>query len=183
NSIFTNARLPAGGALPSNWVAVQPYESVRNAVDNVSGSIGYEGPDGVDLSDNSKIARVNGLLPTLANRVIAVRSVAPPGVAADRADPSKWIPVFVNPNAGYSIVGYTNFVFGQCYKDATVAADLRAFLTQHYGGTTTNRAVADHRFVPLVASWKSAIMSAFITGTSENLAINNPSVCNGKGRP
>ncbi len=26
-------------------------------------------------------------------------------------------------------------------------------------------------------------MSAFITGTSENLAINNPSVCNGKGRP
>ncbi|MFX5611267.1 hypothetical protein ABTD85_22810, partial [Acinetobacter baumannii] len=72
NSIFTNARLPAGGALPSNWVAVQPYESVRNAVDNVSGSIGYEGPDGVDLSDNSKIARVNGLLPTLANRVIAV---------------------------------------------------------------------------------------------------------------
>ncbi|WRL12777.1 protein disulfide reductase, partial [Pseudomonas aeruginosa] len=49
-------------ALPSNWVAVQPYESVRNAVDNVSGSIGYEGPDGVDLSDNSKIARVNGLL-------------------------------------------------------------------------------------------------------------------------
>ena len=75
NSIFTNARLPAGGALPSNWVAVQPYESVRNAVDNVSGSIGYEGPDGVDLSDNSKIARVNGLLPTLANRVIAVRSV------------------------------------------------------------------------------------------------------------
>ncbi|HBP6650895.1 TPA: PstS family phosphate ABC transporter substrate-binding protein [Pseudomonas aeruginosa] len=183
NSIFTNARLPAGGALPSNWVAVQHYESVRNAVDNVSGSIGYEGPDGVDLSDNSKIARVNGLLPTLANRVIAVRSVAPPGVAADRADPSKWIPVFVNPNAGYSIVGYTNFVFGQCYKDATVAADLRAFLTQHYGGTTTNRAVADHRFVPLVASWKSAIMSAFITGTSENLAINNPSVCNGKGRP
>ncbi|MEN1522535.1 protein disulfide reductase, partial [Pseudomonas aeruginosa] len=38
-------------------------------------------------------------------------------------------------------------------------------------------------FVPLVASWKSAIMSALITGTSENLAINNPSVCNGKGRP
>ncbi|MGV8546493.1 protein disulfide reductase, partial [Pseudomonas aeruginosa] len=42
---------------------------------------------------------------------------------------------------------------------------------------------AEHRFVPLVASRNSAIMSAFITGTRENLSIHNPPVCKGKGRP
>ncbi|MGT8924065.1 protein disulfide reductase, partial [Pseudomonas aeruginosa] len=51
------------------------------------------------------------------------------------------------------------------------------------GGTTTNAAVAAHGFVPLTSAWKSAIISAFYTGTSENLAIGNTNVCNTKGRP
>ncbi|HEP8291933.1 TPA: protein disulfide reductase, partial [Pseudomonas aeruginosa] len=35
----------------------------------------------------------------------------------------------------------------------------------------------------LTPAWKSAIVSAFYTGTSENLAIGNTNVCNTKGRP
>ena len=38
-------------------------------------------------------------------------------------------------------------------------------------------------FIPLTPAWKSAIVSAFYTGTSENLAIGNTNVCNTKGRP
>ncbi|MFO5990952.1 phosphate ABC transporter substrate-binding protein PstS, partial [Pseudomonas aeruginosa] len=183
NSTFTNARLPAGGTLPSNWVGVAATSTVVSTVKATNGSLGYVSPDAVNINSNAEVSRVNGNLPTQANVSTALGSVAPPANAADRADPSKWVPVFTNPSAGYSIVGYTNFVFGQCYKDASVSTDVRAFINKHYGGTTTNAAVAAHGFIPLTPAWKSAIVSAFYTGTSENLAIGNTNVCNTKGRP
>ncbi len=183
NSTFTNARLPAGGTLPGNWVGVAATSTVVSTVKATNGSLGYVSPDAVNINSNAEVSRVNGNLPTQANVSTALGSVAPPANAADRADPSKWVPVFTNPSAGYSIVGYTNFVFGQCYKDASVSTDVRAFINKHYGGTTTNAAVAAHGFIPLTPAWKSAIVSAFYTGTSENLAIGNTNVCNTKGRP
>lgn len=183
NSTFTSARLPVNGALPATWVGVAETADVLAAVDAVNGSIGYVSPDVVNTGDNARVARVNGNLPTQANVSTALGSVTPPASAADRADPSKWVPVFAAPTSGYSIVGYTNFVFGQCYKDASVSTDVRAFINKHYGGTTTNAAVAAHGFIPLTPAWKSAIVSAFYTGTSENLAIGNTNVCNTKGRP
>ncbi|HBO3685325.1 TPA: substrate-binding domain-containing protein [Pseudomonas aeruginosa] len=183
SSTFTSARLPVNGALPSNWVGVAETADVLSNLDAVDGSIGYVSPDVVNVSDNARVSRVNNNLPTAANVQTALGSVAPPATAADRANPSKWVPVFANPTAGYSIVGYTNFVFGQCYKDASVSTDVRAFINKHYGGTTTNAAVAAHGFIPLTSAWKSAIVSAFYTGTSENLAIGNTNVCNTKGRP
>ena len=183
NSTFTNARLPAGGTLPSNWVGVAATSTVVSTVKATNGSLGYVSPDAVNINSNAEVSRVNGNLPTQANVSTALGSVAPPANAADRADPSKWVPVFTNPSAGYSMVGYTNFVFGQCYKDASVSTDVRAFINKHYGGTTTNAAVAAHGFIPLTPAWKSAIVSAFYTGTSENLAIGNTNVCNTKGRP
>lgn len=169
--------------MPSNWVGVAATSTVVSTVKATNGSLGYVSPDAVNINSNAEVSRVNGNLPTQANVSTALGSVAPPANAADRADPSKWVPVFANPSAGYSIVGYTNFVFGQCYKDASVSTDVRAFINKHYGGTTTNAAVAAHGFIPLTPAWKSAIVSAFYTGTSENLAIGNTNVCNTKGRP
>ncbi|HBP5609347.1 TPA: protein disulfide reductase [Pseudomonas aeruginosa] len=183
NSTFTAARLPANGALPSHWVGVAETANVLPAVDAADGSIGYVSPDVVNVGDNARIARVNNNLPSVLNVQAALGSVAPPATTADRKDPSKWVPVFANPTAGYSIVGYTNFVFGQCYKVASVSTDVRAFINKHYGGTTTNAAVGAHGFIPLPTTWKNAIISAFYTGTSENLAIGNTNVCNTKGRP
>ncbi len=79
----------------------------------------------------------------------------PTGAAAENL--ANWVPVFGNPNAGYPIAGYTNFVFGQCYKNGTVGANVRAFLARHYGvampaasrrGRTTTRS-ARTKFIPL----------------------------------
>ncbi|MDR0280256.1 MAG: substrate-binding domain-containing protein [Paucimonas sp.] len=184
SSTFTSARL-AGGTLPSNWVGVAETLDVVGAVNAVDGSIGYVGPDVVTVTDNSQVAQVNGKLPTNGNVSSALASVSVP-TDAQKNDPTKWAPVVANPGtAGYSIVGYTNFIFGQCYKDAAVAADVRAFITKHWGGTTTNGAVTAHGFIPVNTTWKNAIHNTFVSNASGlNLDINNVNVCNASvGRP
>ena len=81
------------------------------------------------------------------------------------------------------MAAYTNFIFGQCYKDAAVAADVRAFLTTHYSTPGNNAATNAHNFIPVPVTWKNEVTANFITNTSgNNLDINNASICNGKGR-
>ncbi|MHA6192880.1 substrate-binding domain-containing protein [Pseudomonas wadenswilerensis] len=182
NSTFTSARL-AGGTLPSNWVGVAVTSDVVGQVNAVDGSIGYVSPDMVDMESNAEVAQVNGKLPSRALVSQALASAAVP-VDADKNDPAKWVPVFTNPSAGYPIVGYTNFIFGQCYKDAGVAADVRAFITKHYGGNTTANAVRDHGFIALTSGWKASIHDTFVTNAAGlNLDINNANICANAGRP
>ncbi|HBP5453950.1 substrate-binding domain-containing protein [Pseudomonas aeruginosa] len=181
--LFANARLPLNGPLPANWTGVSSDAEVRSAINAVDGSIGYAGPEGLPLSDNAKIARVNGLLPSAANVVAAVSTVVPPTTTTARANPLEWVPTFANPTRGYAIVGYTNFIFSQCYRDANAASQIRAFLTRHYGSSVNNAATVAHGFVPLVAIWKSAVMNTFVSGNGENLNINNPNICTNRGRP
>ena len=153
-----------------------------STVKATNGSLGYVSPDAVNINSNAEVSRVNGNLPTQANVSTALGSVAPPANAADRADPSKWVPVFTNPSAGYPSSVTPTSSSASATRDASVSTDVRAFINKHYGGTTTNAAVAAHGFIPLTPAWKSAIVSAFYTGTSENLAIGNTNVCNTKGR-
>ncbi|VVN92861.1 Alkaline phosphatase L [Pseudomonas fluorescens] len=181
NSTFTSARLPAGSALPSNWVGVASTADVATQVNAVDGSIGYVGPDGVNAASNAVVARVNGVQPTTANVSLALGSAALP---ANPANPAQWVPVVPNPASGYPIVAYTNFIFGQCYKDAAVATDVRNFLTTHYSNPGNNAATVAHSFTPVPTNWKTAVTANFITNTSgNNLNINNASVCNTAGRP
>ncbi|MCU0121733.1 substrate-binding domain-containing protein [Pseudomonas sp. B2M1-30] len=181
NSTFTNARLPAGSALPSNWVGVADTSAVASTVNAVDGSIGYVGPDGVNASSNAVVARVNGVQPTTAN-VTAALSTAPLPTAP--ANPAQWAPVVANPSTGYPISAYTNFIFGQCYKDATVAADVKAFLTQHYSVPGNTVATVAHGFSVVPTNWKNAVTANFVTNSTGNkLDINNASVCNTIGRP
>ncbi|WP_085582256.1 MULTISPECIES: substrate-binding domain-containing protein [unclassified Pseudomonas] len=181
NSTFTSARLPAGSTLPSNWVGVANTADVATAVNAVDGSIGYVGPDGVNAASNAVVARVNGVQPTTANVSLALGSAALPTTPSN---PAQWVPVVPNPSSGYPIVAYTNFVFGQCYKDASVANDVRSFLTTHYSNPGNNAATVAHSFTPVPTNWKAAVTANFITNTSgNNLDINNASVCNGVGRP
>lgn len=180
NTTFTKARLPADSAVPSNWVGVAFTEEVVPAVNLVDGSIGYVGPDGANASSNAVVARVNGVQPTSANVNTALSSAPLP---VDPTKPAQWVPVVASPASGYPIVAYTNFIFGQCYKDAAVAADVRAFLTTHYSSPGNNVATAAHNFIPVPVTWKNAVTANFITNTSgNNLDINNTNVCNGKGR-
>lgn len=178
---FTNARLPSGSALPSNWVGVASNFDVVTAVNAVDGSIGYSGPDGLTVANNAVVARVNGVLPTLANVALALSSVALPNTPYN---PAQWAPVVPNPAAGYKLAAYTNLIFGQCYKDAGVASDVRAFLTKHYSVPGNVAASVAHGFGPLPTNWKNAVTANFLSNTSgNNLDINNPYVCNGIGRP
>ncbi|NPT00660.1 substrate-binding domain-containing protein [Pseudomonas aeruginosa] len=186
NSDFISARLSPGG-LPANWVGVATDQEVFDVLKNYDGSIGYVGPDllgGAGLGDNSKVARVNATLPTFNNVNLAISGAFYlPSTATDRADPKKWVSVIANPQSGYSIVGSTNMIVGQCYKDSSVAKELLEFLARQYGGVANNAAMISHGFLPLTITWKTAVMNSFVTGNSENLNINNPNVCNGKGRP
>lgn len=82
------------------------------------------------------------------------------------------------------MVAYSNLIIGQCYRDANVANEIRAFLTTHYSNPGNNAAVVAHKLLVMPLSWKNAVTANFITNTTgNNLDINNPAVCNGIGRP
>ncbi|PMY65078.1 MULTISPECIES: substrate-binding domain-containing protein [Pseudomonas] len=182
SSTFANAH---PGAEPASWIGVSGSSAMASTVASTDGAIGYVGPEDVDATNNAVVARINGLLPTVGNVQTALSTIAPPSTAADRADLTKWAPVLPNPDTGYSIVGYTNFIFGQCYKDTADVSSIRSFLTKHYNATfasSNDQAIIDKKLIPLTATWKTAIRNAFIPPTSAQ-GVNNASVCNGIGRP
>jgi ABC-type phosphate transport system substrate-binding protein len=171
-------------SIPSHWIAVDYDQDVVEAVNSVNGAIGYVGPDNVDASNNAVVARVNGILPTSPNTLLAMSAAQAPATSAQAANPINWSPVIARPALGYKLAGYTNFLFGQCYKDPQMAADVKAFLAAHYGIPGNNAATQAHKFVAMPHAWKNAVIANFVTNaTGNNLDINNPSVCNGIGRP
>ncbi|MFJ2527293.1 substrate-binding domain-containing protein [Pseudomonas helmanticensis] len=181
NTTFTNARLPSGSQIPSHWVGVAMDQDVLQTVNQVDGSIGYKGPEGVDVKNNAQIARINGIQPIPANVAIALSSSPLPSQPANL---QHWVPVVANPSSGYSVSGYSNLILGQCYQDGAVAADIKAFLAKHYSVPGNNAVSFAHGFIPVPTYWKTAIIANFVTNTTQNnLDINNPNVCTGIGRP
>jgi len=178
--------------VPSNFIAAPATggTSLYNAVYAVDGRVGYVGPDVIpSLVDATKVAKVKGFSPDEVSVQATLETAAPPtGAAAE--NPANWVPVFGNPTAGYPIAGYTNFVFGQCYKNATVGANVRGFLTRHYGSTVVNgveqgpndAAIRAHKFIPLTKAWRDAVRTRFATASNAG-AVNNPSTCANIGRP
>ncbi|NWD71877.1 substrate-binding domain-containing protein [Pseudomonas gingeri] len=188
------------GGVPAGAVSAVGSSAVMTALNAGDGRVTYMSPDvavtsTAGLDDATKIATVNGVAPNLTNVGTAVSGVTPPP-AADRANPSRWVPVFAaatNPNdssvfafpsSGYPIIGFTNMIFSQCYADATQTGLVRSFLTQQYGaGTSANdAAVTANRFVPLSAGFKLALRGSFLTATNAQY-VGNTSVCNAIGRP
>lgn len=182
SSTFTSAAL---GGVPAGAVAVSGSAQMASTVAATDGAIGYVGPEDVDATNPAVVAKVNGNLPTVGNVTIALSNFAPPSTAADRADPAKWAPVLANPATGYSIVGYTNLVFSQCYKDSADTIAIRTFLNRHYGlnaSSNNDDEIVANKLIPLTAAWKDAIRTTFaLPGSS--LGIGNTSACNGIGRP
>lgn len=181
NSTFTTANV---GAEPASWIAATSSANLASTVASTEGAIGYVGPEDVDATNNAVVAKVNGLLPTIGNVTTALSTIAPP-VVADRADPSKWVPVLANPSSGYKIVGYTNLVFSQCYKDTADRTSIRDFVGRHYNTDDLNNnddEIIANKLIPLTDDWKTAIRSTFYTPTN-SLAIGNTTACNQIGRP
>lgn len=171
---------PAG----TNYIGVVGSQGVAAAVAdaNNNGAIGYVSPDYAQFNDASAVAAINGALPTEVNVQVTLDTVAPPALGSnDAKDPLKWVPTFANPTAGYPIVGYTNLVFSQCYKDTTDTARIRNFLNRHYTGLN-NAAVSSHSFIPLSATWQKAVHDNFYATTSA-LRLGDTNTCNGIGRP
>jgi ABC-type phosphate transport system substrate-binding protein len=182
NPVFTKARLNYA-QVPSNWVSVSYDDNVASVINAVDGSIGYAGPDDVDAKNNAVVARINGIQPTPVNVVLALSGVSPP-YGQSVFDPQRWAPVVGKPPLGYAISGFSNLIIGQCYKDEAVANDLRNFLAAHYSFPGNITSPVAHGFIRMLDSWKTAITNNFLTNKlGNNLDINNPSICNGIGRP
>lgn len=201
SSTFTTANI---GTEPGTWQAVAGSGDVLTAVNAVDGTIGYVSPDFIPSISNSVVARVSkntvaagtAPLPTQANTTSALGTAPVPATLADRANPLKWVPTFgaggtaVPTGANqYPIVGYTNFLVGQCYTTAADATAVRNFLTSLYTGTK-NSTINLHSFavVPGTAATPTnlagEIKKVFLDDAyGEGTAIANVSVCNGKGRP
>ncbi|EOW2136555.1 substrate-binding domain-containing protein [Stenotrophomonas sp. GD03908] len=191
-NLFVNNTAPANFIPASATGGSALYSTVQAAV----GRIGYVSPDAIPAADNTeaarqaalsdatKVAKVKGYSPNEVDVQATLESAAPPS-GADASDPAKWVPVFGNPANGYPIAGYTNLVFGQCYKATAVANSLRGFLMNHYNaGTngTNDAAVRAHGFIPLTKTWREAIRARFVLAGNA-AALNNPSTCANIGRP
>lgn len=178
----TFANLFVGNTVPANFTAAPATggTSLFNAVYAADGRIGYVGPDVVpNLSDATKIAKLRNASPNEVNVSVTLNSIAPPSTPEDIANPTKWVPVFTNPSAGYPIAGYTNLVIGQCYKNALVAASLRGFLSTHFNegvDGTNDVKVRDHGFIPLTRAWREAVRNNLVLQASVN-GLNNSTTC------
>lgn len=169
---------PAG----SSYIAVTGSQGVATAITNNNGAIGYVSPDYAQFNSAAAVASVNGFLPTEVNVQASLDGVVPPVLGSDEAkNPLNWVPTFPKPTAGYPIVGYTNLVFSQCYKDTTDTARIRVFLNRHYTGLN-NATTSSHSFIPLSATWQKAVHDNFYATTSA-LRLGDTNTCNGIGRP
>lgn len=180
SSTFTAAQV--GGVVPASFTAVANGAAMASSANATEGGIGYVGPEELDATNNAKVAKVNGILPTVGNVTTALSTIAPPtGTAIN--NPANWVPLMPSPTSGYPIVAYTNLILGQCYVDSTEGGQVRALLARHYGASVNNdSAIIAQKLIPLSAQWKLAIRNNFASQTAA-LGVNNTSVCNAQGRP
>lgn len=194
-NLFVNNTVPANFTIatkidPTTGLVVPDvggtplYNKVYEA--GTDGRIGYVGPDVIpDLEDATKVAQLRGYSPSEVDVTRTLDTALAPTDPIEQADPSKWVPVFTNPTDGYPIAGYTNLIIAQCYQNAQVAAQVRAFLLTHYnlGTTGTNDAkVRAHKFIPLNQNWREAIRNNLAVATSLN-GLGNATACAGVSRP
>ena len=206
-AITTTFGTSYSAGLPAGAVSATGSQGVMNSLAATDGGITYMSPDYAaatlaGLDDATKVARVGkdeengieGVSPAPGNVSAAINKVLVPATSPTtvRANPDNWVPVFgkvgvagtvAYPTSGYPILGFTNLIFSQCYANAGQTTQVRDFFTKHFGATANNdAAISANRFVPLPATWKSAITDTFLTSTSA-LSIGKSDVCNGIGRP
>ena len=186
--------------LPGHWVGRTGSSEVGDAFKEGTaseGRLGYLSPDPrYTGSDNSVVAKINGKLPTAASVRAALSAFAstlpavtvgsPSGAASD---PRSWVPDYVTP-AGYPIVGTTNLLVNQCYRNSTIQNRILTWLYALTGGAfndaiETGIITPSHQFAVLPENWSNAIKNNFLTDLGGNgLSIGNPNVCSGTiGRP
>lgn len=157
------------------------------AVNSTPGAIGYVSPDYADFDNAAEVVGIKRgnetFLPDEVSVTAALESISLPTDEAEVKEPLNWGLTAANPGAGYPIVGVTNLIFSQCYKDVGDNARIQNFLGTHYTGGN-NATISSHSLIPLPAAWQEAVYNNFVTDASGlKLNIGNTSICNGIGRP
>jgi phosphate transport system substrate-binding protein len=189
---FAASVFPSG--VPANFTGGTGSSGVQTIVKNTANSVAYLSPDftAISVTGNTAGAPVVAAVtnrhdhttyqPTGTNTSTALGSATAPTGTAEKIQ-SNWAPLVADPAQGYPIAGYTYWFTATCYNTTTnpgVASDLVSFLTEHYniGNTTKGRALAleitNGGFVPVSATFATAINNAFLTGSDgEKLNISN----------
>jgi ABC-type phosphate transport system substrate-binding protein len=101
-----------------------------------------------------------------------------PSSQAASLNPLNWIPVVADPLQGYPIVGYTTLLFAQCYSNASIATEIKDWLTQLYGSANKTN-LTKEGFVAAPAGFGADIVKAYTKNVfGFNIDINNSGVCN-----
>ena len=176
---------------------------VYGSLGGQSSSISYLSPDYTSLttvipSNTLVVAAVQGkgetagTTPTttsitkgLASAGTGAAHAAPPAQAAANTVDA-WVPLVPVVTSGYPIVGYTTFVFPQCYANANVAKGVKAFLKLHYKAPVYQAIQSTNGFVTVqgtaAAKYVPAILANVLANTNGwNYDINNATACFGKG--
>jgi ABC-type phosphate transport system substrate-binding protein len=201
------------GGVPPNFVGGSGSGGVAAALEGVSANIGYISPDYTAIAPNSANTAHHSLLvsklhnttdggdylPTVANTTTGLSGVTaanyPVTSAATAANPLNWVPLIAKPPKGYPIVGFTNTLFVQCYKDPNVAAAVKLFIQGNVstsavpsfisGVAPYGTVVANNGFVAVPSFIASLITNHIVnnvvtSGSTWNLNIQNATACTGK---
>ncbi len=166
-------------------------------------SIGYLSPDYTSITtvipgNTLKVAAVQGVgetVGTTPTTINIVKGLASAGAGAAHAAPpaqsaantvDAWVPLIPVVTAGYPIVGYTTFVFPQCYANANIAKGVSTFLKLHYKAPAYQAIQNTNGFVTVqgtaAAKYVPAILANVLANTNGwNYNINNSTACFGKG--
>ena len=191
-ALSTTANLP-------NAIAANGINGEASAVAAAPAAIGWVSPDHTSIAATpapgygsllvAAVRSPNGTyyLPTYTNTSTAlsgaqknaINATAPTDATA--ADQTKWLPQLPQPQTGYPIVGYTTWVFATCYQSGKADA-IRSFLGRHF---ETNgpykKTITNNGYLPVTnAGYVAAIRKYFLTSTSLNLDIGDPTACAGK---
>ena len=201
-----SAALFTGDAIPSNFVGVVGANGMADYLTTGAATgvgpgapadaTGYVSPDYTSIAPNSGFATslpVATLLnpttnkyyePSITNTALAlanpgsgVKHAGAPSTKAEAETQQDWVPSVPTPSKGYSIVGYSNILFAQCYADNNVATELLTFLTDQFNGTFATQ-IANAGYTTDPSTFVTAIQKDFITNTSKyGLDIQDPKYC------
>jgi ABC-type phosphate transport system substrate-binding protein len=128
--------------------------------------------------------------PTIGATNLALRSpniasgdTVPKAPASKTAalNPTNWIPVIGDPLRGYPIVGYTTLEFAQCYSNAAIGTEIKAWITQLYSSANKSNLV-NEGFAAVPASIGADILKIYTSNWSGfAMDIDENRVCNGTG--
>jgi len=195
------ASLFTGGTPPGNFTGASGSIGVQQAITATPGTIGYLSPDYTNQATKSPnynaavlaayvVNPNNGAayLPSSANAHLGLAypaaestNLTPPANATNAANPYLWVPNIPATKEGYSIVGYTNEYFSECYADKKVTGlAIVALLNDNYSKTPYTTDITNDGFAALPTALVTAITNTFINNNSKyNLNIDGTECAKG----